>query len=78
MFRGNYDYKQIELFSTVTEMHKNVQERLKESWATPFYEHFFCNIDEQAFACLYAKDMEDQTFPPTSSWPLKSSNIGMF
>ena len=63
MFRENHDHKQIELFNTVTEMPKNVQKRLKESWATPFYEHVFCNIDEQAFACLYSEDMGRPNFP---------------
>lgn len=63
MFRENHDHKQMELFNTVTEMPKNLQKRLKESWATFFYEHVFCNINEKAFACLYSEDMGRPNFP---------------
>lgn len=63
MFRENKDHKQIELFDTISEMPRRVQHRLERSWASSFYENIFCNIDEQAFACLYSEDVGRPNFP---------------
>ena len=35
-------------------MNDKIREKLDKSWASIFYEHVFCNIDEASFAVLYS------------------------
>ena len=54
MFRKNVRHLQIPLTSHVDELPTPLRERLQNSWAETFYREFFCRLDEQAFAVLYA------------------------
>jgi|GEM_PF-1410086 len=54
MFRKNVRHLQIPLTSHVDELPRSLRERLQNSWAETFYREFFCRLDEQAFAVLYA------------------------
>lgn len=63
MFRRNEDHRQLELFNIGTEMPSPVRRRLENSWAPVFYEHVFCQIDEEPFAVLYSEDTGRPNFP---------------
>lgn len=63
MFRINDDHQQMDLFSTASEMQPAVARRLLDSWAPVFYEHVFCQIDEQPFSVLYSEDTGRPNFP---------------
>ncbi len=54
MFRKNTRHWQIPLTSHVDELPTPLRERLQNSWAETFYREFFCRLDEQPFAVLYA------------------------
>ena len=54
MFRKNTGHLQQPLFSHVDELPEAVRKRLERSWAETFYREFFCRLDEEAFAVLYA------------------------
>ena len=54
MFKENQVHKQLAWISNVNDLPEKQQKRLAESWAGVFYREFFCRIDEQAFAVLYA------------------------
>jgi len=54
MFRKNVRHLQIPLSSHVDELPTPLRERLQNSWAETFYREFFCRLDEQPFAVLYA------------------------
>ena len=54
MFRKNTRHRQIPLTSHVDELPTPLRERLQNSWAETFYREFFCRLDEQPFAVLYA------------------------
>lgn len=54
MFRKNSRHLQIPLSSHVDELPEPLRERLQESWAEVFYQEFFCRLDEEPFAVLYA------------------------
>ena len=53
MFRTNDKHLQRSLFETYRWMNPRVREKLEKSWSPLFYEHVFCNIDEEPFAVLY-------------------------
>ncbi len=63
MFRLNNDHKQIELFTALNDLQPAVARRLKNSWAPVFYEHVFCQIDEQPFSVFYSEDTGRPNFP---------------
>ena len=46
-------YQQISLFDSLGFLSERKQKILDRSWAKPFSEHIFCNIDEMIFAPLY-------------------------
>jgi hypothetical protein len=54
MHKKNTAHLQIPLFSHVDELPEKLQKRLKDSWSGTFYKEFFCRIDEEPFAVLYA------------------------
>jgi hypothetical protein len=54
MFKENNSHKQLAWISNVKDFSEKRRKRLEESWAGVFYREFFCRIDEQAFAVLYA------------------------
>jgi len=53
MFRPNDNHKQQSLSDSTQWMNTRILEKLNKSWAPIFYEHVFCNIDEEPFAVLY-------------------------
>ena len=54
MYRENRKHLQPSLMSDVTMMSKAQRERLQQSWAGPFREYCFKQIDESIFAVLYS------------------------
>ena len=54
MYRENRKHLQPSLISDVTTMSKAQRERLEQSWAGPFREYCFKQIDESIFAVLYS------------------------
>jgi len=54
LFRQNDNHKQQTLSDSTQWMNKRIREKLDKSWAPIFYEHVFCNIDEEPFAVLYS------------------------
>lgn len=53
MFRENKAHLNQQLFNTFTEMNSKCKKVFDKSWAIPFYEHVFCQIEEKLFAALY-------------------------
>ena len=54
MFRKNTRHRQLPLISHVDELPEPLRKRLQDSWAETFYREFFCRLDEEPFAVLYA------------------------
>jgi hypothetical protein len=54
MFRANNNHKQQTLLDSTQWMNPRIREKLQKSWASIFYEHVFCKIDEEPFAVLYS------------------------
>lgn len=54
MYKENKKHLQPPLISTVQNLPEKHRQRLEESWAGEFYREFFCRIEEETFACLYA------------------------
>lgn len=54
MFKKNTQHRQLALISNVNDLPEKHRQRLDESWAGVFYREFFCRIDEDPFAVLYA------------------------
>ena len=63
MFRKNNDHLQNNLFNSLHGMDSRLAEKLQTSWAALFYEHVFCQIDENVFAPLYAGNHGRPNFP---------------
>jgi hypothetical protein len=63
MFRKNTRHLQIPLTSHVDELPTPLRERLQNSWAETFYREFFCRLDEQPFAVLYANEPSRPNVP---------------
>jgi len=63
MFRKNTRHLQIPLTSHVDELPTPLRERLQNSWAETFYREFFCRLDEQPFAVLYADEPSRPNVP---------------
>lgn len=63
MFRKNTKHQQPALISAASELPEKQRKRLEKSWAGPFYQEFFCRIDEQAFAVLYSEEASRPNVP---------------
>jgi len=55
MYKKNTKHFQIPLTSHVDELPEKLQKGIKEAWSGTFYKEFFCRIDENPFAVLYAE-----------------------
>ena len=53
MFKPNNQHNQQSLMESTLWMNPKVRGKLEKSWAPIFYEHVFCQIDEEPFAMLY-------------------------
>lgn len=65
MFKKNTQHRQLALISNVNDLPEKHRQRLDQSWAGVFYRDFFCRIDEEAFAVLYA-DMPSRPNVPVN------------
>jgi hypothetical protein len=65
MFRKNTRHLQIPLTSHVDELPEPLRERLRNSWADTFYREFFCRLNEEPLAALYA-DMPSRPNVPVN------------
>lgn len=63
MFRENTAHLQGNLFNNLSVMDSRLAQKLQNSWAALFYEHVFCQIDENLFAPLYSNDNGRPNFP---------------
>lgn len=63
MFRENKQHLQDNLFNSLYGMDSRLAQKLQKSWAALFYEHIFCQIDENLFAPLYSNDNGRPNFP---------------
>jgi hypothetical protein len=63
MFRENQSHLQRSLLDSSSFMNDRIHDKLMKTWAAPFYEHVFCQIDETPFACLYCADNGRPNFP---------------
>jgi len=54
MFKKNTQHLQLAWISNINDLPEKQRQRLEASWAGTFYPEFFCRIDENAFAVLYA------------------------
>lgn len=63
MFKEHKRHFQTDLFTTEVAMNPKLQDKLNNSWASVYYEHVFCKIDESGFAPLYCKDNGRPNFP---------------
>jgi hypothetical protein len=55
MYKPNKKHLQPPLISNVKDLPKAQRQRLEASWAGVFYREFFCRIQEDSFAVLYAE-----------------------
>jgi hypothetical protein len=55
MFKKNAKHQQPALISAASELPEKQRKRLENSWASTFYQEFFCRINEEAFAVLYSE-----------------------
>lgn len=63
MFKENKEHLQQDLFNNLYTMDSRLAQKLQKSWASLFYEHVFCKIDESLFAPLYCSDNGRPNFP---------------
>jgi hypothetical protein len=54
MFKKNITHNQKKLISFLKNLPPKVRKIINSSWASPFYEHIFCNIDESKFKDMYS------------------------
>lgn len=54
MFKKNKKHLQPILISSINELPEEMRQHLDSSWAGVFYREFFCRLDEEPFAVLYA------------------------
>ena len=54
MFQKNIKHKQRRMFTAVDQLPPAARKLLDESWASTFYEEYFCKIDENILAPLYS------------------------
>ena len=62
IFRENNNHLQFSILESTNWMNPSIKAKLEKSWATIFYEHVFCNIDEKPFSVLYS-DIGRPNFP---------------
>lgn len=65
MFKKNKQHLQPILITSVNELPEAMRQHLDASWAGVFYREFFCRLDEEAFAVLYA-DMPSRPNVPVN------------
>jgi hypothetical protein len=63
MFKKNTKHLQPALISAASELPEKQLRLLKGSWASTFYDEFFCRIDEDSFAVLYANEPSRPNVP---------------
>lgn len=63
MFKKNTKHLQSALISAASELPEKQLKLLKGSWASTFYDEFFCRIDEEIFAVLYSSDPSRPNVP---------------
>lgn len=54
MYKANRKHLQPLLISNVNDLPEKHRQRLEASWASIFYREYFCRLNEEAFAVLYA------------------------
>ena len=73
------NYQQISLFDSLGFLSERKQKILDKSWAKPFSEHIFSNIDEMMFAPLYSDKRNSRPNAPVNvivgALILKDSNF---
>lgn len=60
------NYQQISLFDSLGFLSERKQKILDKSWAKPFSEHIFSNIDEMMFAPLYSDKKNSRPNAPVN------------
>jgi hypothetical protein len=65
MFRKNRQQKQPVMICSVNELPEDQRAYLDTSWSGVFYREFFCRLDEEPFAVLYA-DMPSRPNVPVN------------
>jgi hypothetical protein len=63
MFDENDTYLQLPLTSTIDELTTKQRRRLDSSWASVFFQEFFCRLKEEPFAVLYADCPSRPNYP---------------
>jgi len=63
MFRENKEHIQTNLFNSLYGMDVRLSHKLQTSWAAVFYDHVFCQIDENLLAPLYSSNNGRPNFP---------------
>jgi len=63
MFKKNSKHIQPALISAASELPEKQLKLLQGSWASTFYEEFFCRIDEEIFAVLYSSEPSRPNVP---------------
>jgi len=63
MFKKNTKHLQPALISAASELPEKQLKLLKGSWASTFYNEFFCRIDEEIFAVLYSSEPSRPNIP---------------
>jgi hypothetical protein len=65
MFKKNKHHLQPVLICSVNELPDEMRQHLDSSWSGVFYREFFCRLDEEPFAVLYA-DMPSRPNVPVN------------
>jgi len=63
MFKKNTKHQQPALISAISELPEKQLKLLKRSWSESFYRDFFCKLDEEIFAVLYASEPSRPNVP---------------
>ena len=63
MFKKNNTYLQPLLIRNINDLAPKQRLGLEQSWAGSFYQEFFCRINEEAFAGLYADEPSRPNIP---------------
>lgn len=70
MFKENNKHLQTSMLESTYWINPGIRKKLAKSWASVFYEHVFCKIDEKPFAVLYS-DTGRPGFPVNISLSLE-------
>lgn len=76
MFKKNTRHLQLALISNVNDLPEKHRQRLEQSWAGVFYRDFFCLIDEEPFAVLYANGPSRPNVPVNMMVGLETLKAG--